>query len=177
MGPELFNAEETTGPRTMCRKRRNYHHDDKTSFFFSYKKHTFGSIGVKKESDAVSNPDKTWDYFQGKDEVLYKQLKKNPGNFCEEQRISRFLQQLQTGIWPSVDLPSCQHSYICSHTAEELSTHNAAGSQRRRHRCALKSVRFAFTHEADDAAQRERNIWGLCFSRTLSGKCHITKQS
>lgn len=82
MGPELFNAEETTGPRTMCRKRRNYHHDDKTSFFFSATRNTLLEVLVwKKESDAVSNPDKTWDYFQGKDEVLYKQLKKKSREF------------------------------------------------------------------------------------------------
>lgn len=48
MGPELFNAEETTGPRTMCRKRRNYHHDDKTSFFFQLQETHFWKYWCEK---------------------------------------------------------------------------------------------------------------------------------
>lgn len=47
IGPDLFNAEETTGPRTMYRNAKNDHHAGKTSFF-SYKKHTLEVLMWKR---------------------------------------------------------------------------------------------------------------------------------
>lgn len=55
MGPELFNAEETTGPRTMCRNAEIITTMTKPRFF-SDKKHTFGSIGVKKSQTQSAIP-------------------------------------------------------------------------------------------------------------------------
>lgn len=113
MGPKLLNAEETTGPRTMCRDAKIITTMAKPSFF-CYKKHTFESNSVKKSQTQSATATRRGITFKERTRY-YKQLKKNPWNFCEEQRISRFLQQLQTGIRPSVDLPACQLSYICSH--------------------------------------------------------------